>query len=359
MTPSQDQRETLCNAVREARAQGLKLRIRGGSSKDFLVDASLDALQPLDVTGHCGVVDYEPSELVITARCGTPLAEIQTILDAGGQMLPFEPPAFGPDATLGGMISAGLSGPRRPYASAVRDAVLGVQLLTGRGECLQFGGQVMKNVAGYDVSRLVTGAFGTLGVLLEVSVRVMPAPVRSITLKQTVSARQALALFSGWARQPLPVSAACHIKNTLYVRLSGGPAAVDDAAQIVGGREHAEGEALWSEIREHRHGFFASDTPLWRLSVPPATPPLELPGSWLLDWGGAQRWLVSDAPAIKIRATVESVGGHATLFRHAQTGIPRFHPLPAPLARLQAQVRQALDPDGLFNPGHPITLGTP
>jgi glycolate oxidase FAD binding subunit len=354
MSASQDASETLCEQVREARTRNGRLHIRASGSKDFLSDAAMGDLEALEVRSHHGVVDYEPSELVITARCGTPIAEIHDTLAARGQMLPFEPPSFGPHATLGGVVSAGLSGPRRPYAGSVRDAVLGVRLLTGRGECLQFGGQVMKNVAGYDVSRLMAGAWGTLGVLLDVSLRVIPIPVRSLTLEQGMSAKQAVTFFSDWARQPLPVTAACHLEGTLYVRLSGGPAAIDEAARIVGGRALAEGDDFWEAIREHAHPFFATDTPLWRLSVPPATPPVDLPGDCLLDWGGAQRWVVSDTPAATIRAMAESAGGHATLFRHATPGVPRFHPLPPALSALQGRVRAALDPDGLFNPGHPI-----
>lgn len=354
MTTPQDLADSLCETVRETRARGGRLHIRAGGSKDFLGDTIAPEAQPLDVRGHRGIVAHEPSELVITARCGTPLSEVEKSLADAGQMLPFEPPAFSDRATLGGVVSAGLSGPRRPYTGSVRDAVLGVQLLTGRGESLRFGGQVMKNVAGYDVSRLMAGSWGTLGVLLEVSLRLIPAPEHSLTLLQPADARRALELFGARSRQPLPISAACHVDGTLYLRLSGGPAAIDEAARIIGGRTLQEGDDFWRSIREHRHGFFAGDMPLWRLSVPPATAPMPLPGSWLLDWGGAQRWLASDASADRIRAEAEAVGGHAVLFRNPVPGVPRFHPLPAPLSALHARLRSALDPDGLFNPGHPI-----
>jgi glycolate oxidase FAD binding subunit len=354
MSAPRDSSDSLRDRVRAARSQGGRLWIRAGGSKDFLGAAPPDGAGLLDVVEHCGVVSYEPSELVVTVRCGTALAELQEVLAAEGQMLPFEPPAFGAGATIGGAVSSGLSGPRRPYTGSVRDAVLGVRLLTGRGECLSFGGQVMKNVAGYDVSRLVAGAWGTLGVLLEISLKVMPLPEHTLTLQQEADTAQALTLFSAWARQPLPISAACHLADTVHVRLSGGPAALKDASRLIGGREQPDADAFWSGIREQTHPFYSSGAPLWRLGVPPAAPPLDLPGEWLLDWGGAQRWLVSDTPADQIRAQVERAGGHALLFRHAPPDVPRCHPLPPALAALQSRVRAALDPDGLFNPGHPM-----
>ncbi|OOG25196.1 glycolate oxidase subunit GlcE [Thioalkalivibrio denitrificans] len=350
-----DHAKALTERVREARSSGQTLHVRAGGTKDFLGGAGLAGLPALDVTEHRGIVTYEPSELVVTVRCGTPLSELEQTLAGEGQQLPFEPPAFGAQATVGGVVSAGLSGPRRPYSGSVRDAVLGVRLLTGRAESLAFGGQVMKNVAGYDVSRLVAGSWGTLGVILEVSLKVMPVPERSVTLcREGITAVEALALFTRWATQPLPVTAACHLDGTVYVRLDGGPAALQAAGKAIGGDELPESEQFWRAVREHEHRFFSTDTPLWRLSLPPATAPLGLPGHWLTDWGGAQRWLTSNAPAGEIRSTVEAAGGHATLFRHAPDGVPRCHPLPPALSNLQVRVRQALDPDGVFNPGHPM-----
>jgi glycolate oxidase FAD binding subunit len=360
MNTSRDITDALAEQVRDARARHAHLRIQAGGTKAFLDDYPGDLSESLDVRAHRGIVNYEPSELVLTARCGTLLSELTEVLAASGQILPFEPPGFGVQATLGGVVSAGLSGPRRPFSGSVRDSVLGVRLLTGRGECLHFGGEVMKNVAGYDVSRLITGAWGTLGILLEASVRVMPAPVRTITLKQPGSKKQALALFGAWARQPLSISAACHLNDTLYIRLSGGPAALEAAAGIIGGKEVPDGEDFWCSIREQDQEFFDTRIPLWRLSVPPATPPLDLPGDWLLDWAGAQRWLKSNEAPERIRAAVESAGGHALLFRNPVPGVPRVHPLPAALRALQVRVKAALDPDGLFNPNHSmVASGAP
>jgi glycolate oxidase FAD binding subunit len=346
--PLQDQ-------VRAALARKTPLAIRAGGSKAFYGRRSEGA--PLHVSGHAGIVHYAPTELVITARCGTPLAELEAVLAQHGQMLPFEPPHFGPggaeggrQASVGGMVAAGLSGPRRPWAGAVRDAVLGVKILTGRGEILAFGGQVMKNVAGYDVSRLMAGSLGSLGVILEVSLKVLPRPVREITLVQEADTATALARLTAWQGQAWPLSATLHDGRRLWLRLSGSQAGVQAARRALGGEELAD-MSIWTQVREQTLPFFATELALWRLSVPPATPPLDLPGTWLTEWGGAQRWLVTDAPAAHIRAAAATAGGHATLFRgHAGRG-EVFQPLPAPLMALHKRLKAAFDPAGILNPG--------
>lgn len=333
--------------VQSAIADNTPLRIFGGGSKDFY--GRCNEGQAFDVSGHRGVIGYEPSELVVTARAGTPLSEIEALLAQHNQMLPFEPPHFGPTATLGGCIAAGLAGPRRPWAGAVRDAVLGVVLLNGKGELLRFGGQVMKNVAGYDVSRLMTGSLGTLGVLLELSIKVLPRPAREITLLHETDAASAQQKIVAWSRLPLPLSATLHHGKQLHVRLSGTAEGVKAARERIGG-DLIEDDQPWAAVREQRLAYFASDLPLWRLSIP-TTAQIELPGDWLSEWGGAQRWLCSDAPAAKIRAAAATAGGHATLFRgHDGSGEP-FQPLPPALLRLHQRVKQALDPHGVFNPG--------
>ncbi|MBI3576091.1 MAG: glycolate oxidase subunit GlcE [Gammaproteobacteria bacterium] len=338
----------LAEAVKAAAQKHTPLAITGSGSKRFYTGKP-DG-EPLDVTGHRGIVSYEPTELVVTTRAGTPLAEIEAALSEKGQMLGFEPPWFGAAATLGGAIACGFSGPRRPYAGAARDFVLGTKIINGKGEILKFGGEVMKNVAGYDVSRLMVGALGTLGVLLEVSLKVLPRPAKELTLSFEMPADKAIATMNAWAGRPLPLSAACHIGDTLYIRLSGTEPGVRAASTKLGGAVVEKGDEFWRELREHRRSFFQNDIPLWRLSVPPATAPLNLPGKWLIDWGGAQRWLKSDAAATDVQPLAEQAGGYATRFRRTGQNGATFHPLPAALAGLQKNLKRAFDPNGIINP---------
>ncbi len=330
--------DQLIDQVRQAAAARTPLCIVGGGSKTFYGRAC--AGETLDVSGHRGIVTYEPTELVITARAGTTLAEIEAVLSANNQMLPFEPPHFGAHATLGGMVAAGLSGPRRPWGGAVRDAVLGVKLLNGRGEVLRLGGQVMKNVAGYDVSRLMAGALGTLGVLLEVSLKVLPRPACERTL-----------VFDNF-QQPLPpmlpVSASVEFAGKRYLRLSASARCVELSAGQLGGAE--VDPEIWTSVREQTLPFFQTQQPLWRISLPAAAPALNLPGSELIEWQGALRWLISELPAASLRQRVSSLGGHAMLFRN-HTGEGVFHPLPQPMLALHQRLKAALDPHGIFNPG--------
>lgn len=360
---------TIASAAKNQRA----LRVRGGGTKDFY-GAALNG-EILDTSAYRGIVEYEPPELVITARSGTPLAEVEAAMRAQGQMLAFEPPHFGylppplsplpqagegnavsaaPDmsmATLGGCIAAGLSGPRRAYAGAARDLVLGVRMLDGKGQDLRFGGTVLKNVAGYDVSRLVAGSMGTLGVILEVSLKALPLPVAEVTLVREHTQAEAIALMNEWAGKPLPLSATCHVDNALYVRLSGAQAAVRAAREKLGGEEVADGPALWESVREQRHAFFNRDQPLWRLSLKSSTPPLNLPGAQLVEWGGALRWLAADCPADTVRDAAVFGGGHATLFRAADKSCGAFHPLSPALARLHRNLKKTFDPAGILGRG--------
>jgi glycolate oxidase FAD binding subunit len=337
-----DDSATLVAQVERAFVTRTPLRIRGGDSKAHL-GRPVDA-RALDTRTHRGVVGYDPTELVITARAGTPLAELNAMLDAAGQMLPCEPPVFGA-ATVGGAVAAGLSGPRRPWSGALRDHVLGCRVITGEAKHLRFGGEVMKNVAGYDLSRLLAGSYGCLGVLTEVSLKVLPKPRATRSLVLALDEAPALRALAAWRDAALPVTGACHVDGRLHVRLEGGVGSVAAAAAQIGGEPLDA--PFWDALREHQLAFFADPRPLWRASLPPART-LALPGDTLLDWGGAQRWIKSEAPVATLRAAVAAVGGHLDAFApHAEP----FEPLAPALLRLHQQLKQRLDPRGLFNPG--------
>ncbi len=345
----------LRDRVRAAAAAREPLCIRGGGTKDFY--GQPPAGEPLEMRGWHGIVGYEPTELVITARCGTPLAEVEAALAERGQMLAFEPPAFGAAATIGGVIAAGLSGPRRASAGAARDFVLGATLLDAAGRELRFGGQVMKNVAGYDVSRLACGSLGILGPILEVSLKVLPLPAAEASLRLPIDEAGALRAVNEWGGQPLPLSASAWCEGVLSLRLSGAAAAVEAAAARFE-REHgaarldpAQARAYWAGVREQTDAFFDGAQPLWRLSLPATAPVVDLPGARMFEWGGALRWLRSDASAETVRAAVARLGGTATLFRGGDRAAGVFHPLAPINAALQRRLKDAFDPARIFNPG--------
>jgi len=334
----------LAERIRAAAAAGTALRIRGGGTKDFLAGAP--GGEVLDTRGHAGIVAYEPTELYVTARCGTALAELERTLDERGQMLPFEPPHFGDGATVGGMVAAGFSGPRRIQAGAVRDFVLGVGIIDGRGERLRFGGQVMKNVAGYDVSRLMCGSFGTLALVTEVTLKVLPRPVAELTLTFEMPQDRAIMQMNQWAGLPLPVSASAWHDGVLTIRLSGAAAGVTAARRKLGGAPMADVEAreFWQSVREQTHAFFEG-TPLWRVAVP-STAELELPGPQFIEWHGGLRWVRGELDAARIHDVATRAGGHARSFRSVNaTASPALPPV---LARLNERVRAVFDPAGVF-----------
>jgi glycolate oxidase FAD binding subunit len=298
-----------------------------------------------------------PTELVITARCGTPLSEIEAALAERNQMLAFEPPHFGPHATLGGAIASGLCGPRRATSGAARDFVLGATLLDGKADFLAFGGRVMKNVAGYDVSRMLAGSLGTLGVLLDVSVKVLPRPLLDATLRFSLTEIEAIRRLNEWGGQPLPISASAWVDGVLTLRLSGAEAAVDAAVRGLGGEAMLDANAFWRDVREQQAPFFDGDAALWRLSVPSTTGALVLGGAQMIEWGGAQRWLRAEgdaATAQAIRRTAQACGGHATLFRDGDKTVGVFQPLAPALARIHARMKDAFDPAHIFNPGRMV-----
>jgi glycolate oxidase FAD binding subunit len=329
--------------------------VRGGGTKDFY-GASL-AGDAVDTQVYAGIVEYEPTELVITARAGTSLAAIERAMRARGQMLGFEPPHFAEGGTLGGAIASGLAGPRRPYAGAARDFVLGVRVLDGVGQDLTFGGRVMKNVAGFDVARLMTGALGTLGIITEVSLKCLPLPKAEATLAFECSADQAIRMTNEWGGQPLPLSGTCYQGGRLHVRLSGAPSAVSAATARMGGRVVDDADAFWFSVRDHQHAFFAPSLAggktLWRLSVKSTAPYTDLGGEQLIEWGGGLRWLVAgDTVNVpKLRTWAAAQGGHATLFRGAGKDVPVFHPLDATLTALHRRLKAVFDPHGILNPG--------
>jgi len=344
----------LREAVCEAASNRVPLRIRAGGTKDFYGNATTGSV--LDPRCHAGVVAYEPSELVITACAGTPLTELENVLAEQGQMLAFEPPHFGSTATLGGCIAAGLAGPRRmaygPCYGGVRDFVLGARMMDGRGDVLTFGGSVMKNVAGYDLARMLVGSLGVLGVILEVSVKVLPRPAAQLTLSFELEQQESLDRLNAWAGQPLPLSASMWHEGVLRVRLSGSRAAVTDARGRLGGElmEASIADAFWTNIREQTHPFFAGAEPLWRVSVPSTVSELELQGRQMIEWGGALRWLRTSQTAAEVRAAAQRAGGHATLFR-GEPATDVFTPLPAALMTIHKRLKAHFDPAGIFNPG--------
>ncbi|MHB1077054.1 glycolate oxidase subunit GlcE [Thiobacillus sp.] len=340
--------ETFIDRIRAAHAEDSPLILQGGGSKTFYGNA--DEGEVLNTRTLTGIVDYQSKELVLTARAGTPLAEIETALAERNQMLAFEPPHFGGAATLGGSIATGLSGPRRPYAGAARDFVLGVRMIDGTGQPLRFGGQVIKNVAGYDVSRLMAGALGTLGLITEVSLKVLPKPAAETTLQFELDETTAIENMNRWAGQPLPLSATSWHAGLLTVRLSGAESAVHGAQARLGGELLHDAAAFWQRLRDQAAPFF-DKRPLWRLAVKPTTPPLNLGSAVWIEWGGAVRWLASDLPAATLRDAAKIAGGHATLFRGSAPIDGAFAPLAPALLTLHRNLKQRFDPKGILNRG--------
>ena len=349
---------TLIERVQQARAERHSLDLRGGGTKAFYGGAPRG--EPLAMGGLRGISSYEPTELVVTVRAGTPLAELEALLAEQGQCLAFEPPRFAAGGSVGGMVAAGLSGPSRAALGAVRDHVLGATLLNGRAEVLSFGGQVMKNVAGYDVSRLLAGSMGVLGAICEVSLKVLPRPAATATLRFEMAQAEALQQLNLWGGKPLPLHASAWWQGLMVLRLAGAAAAVDAAVHALGGeRVPAELAAtFWDGLRDHADEFFVEaraaleqGMALWRLSLPPTAPPLMLAGDCLVEWGGAQRWLSTALPAAQVRDAAAAAGGHATLFMGKQRSAGVFTPLTGPLERIHRELKRAFDPDGVFNPG--------
>jgi glycolate dehydrogenase FAD-binding subunit len=350
--------QRLHDRVMDARDSKTVLDIRGGGTKCFYGNPPRG--EAFDVRELSGITSYEPTELVVTALAGTPVAELEAVLADRGQCMPFEPPRFGPGGTVGGMVAAGLAGPARASVGPLRDFVLGVSLLNGMGEVLTFGGQVMKNVAGYDVSRLMAGSMGILGVICEVSLKVMPALAASRTLYFDIDEADALRQLNAFAGETIPLSASSWHEGRLLVRLAGATTAVTRVHERLGGRDVDPQVAgsWWADIRDHRHPFFdlthndlERGECLWRLSLPDTTRPISLPGAQFIEWGGAQRWWRSSAPATLVRSAAAAVGGHATLVRAADKSPGVFASLTQSLMQVHRRLKNAFDPVGIFNPG--------
>ncbi len=341
--------DQIIEVVKQAASRKAPVKITGGNSKSFY-GRKIEGGE-LDVSAYKNIVSYEPTELVVTARCGTLISEVEALLAEQNQMLPFEPPHFGESATVGGTIACGLSGPARPYTGSVRDYVLGVRMINGKGEDLTFGGQVMKNVAGFDVSRLMTGSLGTLGVILEVSFKLLPKPEAEITIQQECDQQQAIVMMNKLAGQALPLSAACYEQSKLSIRLSGFSSAIESAHKEIGGELLEHDDAYWRSIKEHDHAFFVGDKPLWRIAVPPATKPLDLDEDCFVEWGGGQRWYRSDLPAEQIREIVHAQKGHATLFRQTNDQSEIFSPLSPEIKKIHQRLKESFDPHRIFNIG--------
>ena len=346
-----DQIQSLQEQVLQARTNGQTLNIVGGGTKSFMGRAPNTDAATLSLAEHTGVVEYHPVELVLTVRAGTRLSEIEAVLAEEGQCLHFEPPRLDYGATIGGTLACNLSGPARPWSGSVRDQVLGLRLLNGQGEHLRFGGQVMKNVAGYDVSRLQAGAMGTLGVMTEISLKVMPKPATTATLVQEMPLDSAIDYMNRRAGEPKPLTGACWFDGKVYLRLAGARSAVEATAEHWDGEVFEGGNALWQQIQDMQHEFFAGDDPLWRFSVKSSAIMPSLDGPWLVDWAGAQRWYRGQATLRDLEPLALEAGGQVSLFRGGDRTAEVMHSQPEALKAIQRRIKQSFDPDGLFNPG--------
>ncbi|MCK0745839.1 glycolate oxidase subunit GlcE [Chromohalobacter nigrandesensis] len=347
-----DASDALLDRVQQAARDNTPLRLVGGDSKGFY--GRPVSGETLSLAEHTGIVHYDPVELVVTVRAGTRLTDLQQTLAEAGQQLAFEPPHFADTATVGGMVACGIAGPRRPWAGSVRDFVLGTRLITHDAKRLRFGGEVMKNVAGYDLSRLMVGAQGTLGVIDEVSFKVLPRPAASARLRLEMTRDAAMARLAEWGREPLPITGAAHDGETLHIRLEGGAGSVATTRERLGGEP--DDTDFWRRLRELKLDFFSrrnDSRPLWRLSLPHRAPAVPLDGDELVDWAGAQRWWRSHMSAETIRQHAAHVGGHATRIDLDQPhGIEMpFTPLSPVLAKYHRRLKAELDPHGIFNPG--------
>ncbi|MEJ2129437.1 MAG: glycolate oxidase subunit GlcE [Woeseiaceae bacterium] len=339
----------LLDQVRDAVAAQRPLCIKGGNSKQYLGREQQG--DPVDVSGHSGVVDYQPSELVITVRAGTTISDLQQVLAQENQVLAGEPPEFGGKATVGGTLACNFSGPSRPWHGSIRDQVLGVRIINGKAEHLRFGGQVMKNVAGYDVSRLQAGAMGTLGILTEVTLKVIPKPESTATVRRTIDANDSLRVMNEICRTPLPVTGACWYAGNLRIRLSAPASVIGAAAEQIEGSVLPDDDGFWPRLREMDLPFFADATDLWCISLRSTREHFKEDADWLIDWRGARRWLAARGDRDALDKHVRDAGGEVSQVRGAENGVEVFPERSAVYRQTLLRLKQALDPDGVFNPG--------
>ncbi len=353
--PDNDISSALQNSVKDAISNRTPLYIHGGNSKLFygnIVDAA-----KLDISKHTGVISYDPTELCITVRAGTLLSDIEKVLDAENQLLPFEPPQYSPNTTIGGALAAGISGPRRAYTGSARDAILGVKIINGKGEIVSFGGQVMKNVAGYDLSRMMVRSQGTLGVILEVSIRLLPKPKREMTFSFNGDQAFALNYFQSSRVEQLPITASAWFNEEAYLRFSGSDNSLskisEDLKNTLSAKVLDESSQFWMDIRDHKHHFFGrTDKPLWRLSLSPAADEIkQINDNQFIEWGGAQRWVNTNTPSNIIQSSASSRNGYATLFQGDIPEVSCFPKLDKTLMKFHKQLKENMDPHGIFNPG--------
>lgn len=352
MIADNDKSSELKEQVAAALKQQQPLALIGSGSKAFYGNASESTFQELHLKHHTGIIAYQANEAFISARAGTPIHVIETLLANNGQMLAFEPPRFSADSTIGGIVAAGLSGPARTWRGSVRDHILGCTILTGYSKINRFGGQTMNNVAGYDIARLMAGSMGTLGVLLDITLKVVPRPANERTITLEMPSTEAYDLLTALNRSTAPLSASCYFDGCLYLRLSGEPRHVLTAHHKIGGDPLTEGDEFWTALRDQTHEFFQQyDRPLWRMSFPPNTQMVSnLEGNSLIEWGGSQRWIYTNIPVNLIRSIATKGQGHATLYRGRLPGVGTFHPLEPAMAKVQRKLKQAMDPQGIFNP---------
>lgn len=348
MSTEQQLQEQIQTAIDEVKP----LYIEGGNSKAFYGNP-VECETTLSTLKHHGIIDYQPSELFVTVRAGTLLTELEATLAQKQQLLSFEAPLFSPNTTIGGVVASGLSGPRSPYYGSIRDSVLGVKIINGQGQIVSFGGQVMKNVAGYDISRLMAGSLGTLGLILEVSLKVLPKQEVETTLMLPCPHEEAIENFNLLRQSGLPISASCYIDSEVFVRISGKKPHIDALIKRHTWETYSNGDSFWESIRNHTHSFFDhGDTPLWRLSVAPASPiSARLNSETMIEWGGGVRWINSNTPANIIISSAKKKGGHAILFRGSIPGVSTFSNPAPPLLKLHNNIKRKLDPKGIFNPG--------
>ncbi|WP_407333653.1 glycolate oxidase subunit GlcE [Enterovibrio sp. 27052020O] len=344
-----DLSNTLLEQVLDAKATHTALNLIGGNTKAFIGHEPVG--QSVSLTNHSGIIAYHPSELVITARAGTRIAELQSVLAEHNQILVGEPPAFEGKATLGGSVACNINGASRPFHGSLRDAILGVKLINGFGEHLRFGGQVMKNVAGYDLSRLQAGAMGAFGILTEVSLRVMPQPELIETLQLEMSAQSAITKMRSLVTHGCPLSGAAWVDGSMFLRLAGSKQTVRQTASSLGGEALQHQSLFWRSIRNFRHPFFHQQGHLYRFSINPASPHLAQYEHSLINWAGNLRWVKTDATLEELVPVAEEHGGHVDCYGTENRQPPCFHPLSPTHQRLHQSLKAAFDPQSLFNPG--------